>query len=170
MFRASRQPPRDDAGEDVVSTAPSSNDGKPLNHAAVAFVDTDGDRVEYRMNSTSGKLDVFVNGQLKGKGLTKLTRDGATLTPLRRTAPDEDTAQRVIALFNLAEAGLSADIAGPARSDPSVSISGFQGEYANGHKVIGQQTVTNSCGVTTTVQLVDYYGQVGMVGGMSVLD
>ena len=72
--------------------------------AAVAFVDTDGDRVEYRMNSTSGKLDVFVNGQLKCKGLTKLTRDGATLTwPPRTTAPDEDTAQRVIALFNIAE-------------------------------------------------------------------
>ena len=38
---------------------------------AVTFVDTDGDKVEYRVNSTSGKLDCFVNGQLDCSGLTE---------------------------------------------------------------------------------------------------
>merc|ERR1719201_436501 len=46
---------------------------------AVTFVDTDGDKVEYRVNSTSGKLDCFVNGRLDCAGLTTCTRNGATI-------------------------------------------------------------------------------------------
>ena len=68
---------------------------------AVTFMDTDGDKVEYRVNSTSGKLDCFVNGRLDCAGLTTCTRNGATIIDDagQTTAPDEDTARRVIELF-----------------------------------------------------------------------
>merc|ERR1719456_800923 len=101
----------DDAEADGRKMNSLAMTSQPREHAAVTFVDTDGDRVEYRVNSTSNKLDVFVNDVRMAEGLTKLTRNGRTIADEKwthgkcqwtghTTAPDEDTARRVIELFN----------------------------------------------------------------------
>ena len=68
---------------------------------AVTFVDPMGDEVEYRVNSTSGKIDCFVNGKLECAGLTTCERDGATIIDDEggTITPDEETARRVEELF-----------------------------------------------------------------------
>ena len=69
----------------------------------VKFVDTDGDSVEFRVNSASGKLEIvfFDNGQSNVDEVTKCKRKGATIicNGAETTAPDEDTAKRVVELF-----------------------------------------------------------------------
>ena len=72
----------------------------------MTFVDTDGDAMEYRVNPTSGKLDCLESGKLKFAGLGKCEREGATILYDHRqtTAPDEETAQRVIELFQYCSA------------------------------------------------------------------
>ena len=67
----------------------------------MAFLDVDGNKVEYGVNSTSGKLDC--NGPAYSVyGLTTCKRTGANITDDggTTTAPDEETAQRVIDLFD----------------------------------------------------------------------
>ena len=67
----------------------------------VAFVDVDGGMVEYSVNSTSGKLDCIGTAYIV-YGLTTCKRIGATIIDDggKTTAPDEETAQRVIELFD----------------------------------------------------------------------
>ena len=72
----------------------------------MTFVDPDGDKLEFRANSASGKIDVFVNDKLFDSGLTECTRNEATINfasnageEYESIAPDEDTARRVIELF-----------------------------------------------------------------------
>ena len=66
----------------------------------MAFLDVDGNKVEYGVNSTSGKLDC--NGPAYSVyGLKTCKRNGATIIDDGgdTTAPDEEAAQRVIELF-----------------------------------------------------------------------
>ena len=73
----------------------------------MTFVDPDGEKLEFRVNSASGKIDVFVNDQLFDSGLTECTRNAYNDVHFvsnsgeeyLATAPDEDTARRVIELF-----------------------------------------------------------------------
>ena len=74
----------------------------------MTFVDPDGNKVEFRVvNSTSGEIDIFENDEATPNGfMTKCTRNGATIKAANNagdtyenTAPDEDTARRVIELF-----------------------------------------------------------------------
>ena len=72
----------------------------------MTFVDPVGDKLEFRVNSASGKIDAFENDQLFASGLTECTRNEATINfasnagkKYKATAPDEDTARRVIELF-----------------------------------------------------------------------
>ena len=73
----------------------------------MTFVDPDGDKFEFRANSASGKIDLFFNDQQFDSGLTECTRNAYNDVHFvsnsgeeyLATAPDEDTARRVIELF-----------------------------------------------------------------------
>ena len=72
----------------------------------MTFEDTDGDKPEFRLDSASGEFAWFQDDRPLIRWVTECTRSGATITAANNagdayvtTAPDEDTARRVIELF-----------------------------------------------------------------------